>query len=800
MQQNIEQHTPKNTEADDLNSDLAIASDSTNSATDEAPAKSSGSTRKWAKLKLWARRVKFWRRAELLVATISVISAVATYFAMTRDTAPLEATAGKTLQYLLRVNGILLLALMAILSRWFISLWSARRSKAPGSRLHTKVTGVFIAIAILPPIIMAVFSALFLEFGIQTWFSEKVRTTLNSSLEVADAYMIEHRTTIKQDLAAIALAYSRLSPLQQRDTAALQQVGETALGIRLLSELIVIEERDGEGSILARADQNLQLQTSRIQMDLIERAKSGEAVIALSEADSTVVGIVRLSNFFRPTYLYIARNVNPEVLGYLQSARSAVDDYENLEGERSDILLQFNVIFIIVALLVLLAAVWLGLWFSSRLVTPISDLVDAAERIGRGDLSVRVTTVKSKDEIGTLSRTFNRMTNQLKSQQDDLKDANITLDERRRFLEGVLEGVSAGVLGLDGQRMIFAANRACFDQLSIHPDQLIHQQLDAVLPVFQNLVEKASTSKAGTAQGQIVTSVDGTDRTLLARVATTRSDTIDGISGPIEAYVVTFDDLTDQITNQRTAAWADVARRIAHEIKNPLTPIQLSAERLKRKYSKEIQTDPSIFNKCTETIIRQVGDLRQMVDEFSSFARMPAPVYKPTDVNDIVKHAVFMQSVSWPKITFNQTETDKNITIDCDGRLLGQAFTNVLKNAAESIDARIEQQEKQGQDCQAGEIAIDLQKTDHNLIITISDNGRGLPKDQKHRLMEPYVTTRAKGTGLGLAIVKRIIEEHGGTVTITDNEKITPQTGAKIIFNIDLDQLENKLLQHSVSA
>lgn len=739
--------------------------------------------RRWARFLLWSRRMKLGGRFELFLAVLSIISAIATFLALSRGAAPSEITEGNLVQILLRVNGILLICLAAILCRWFLRLWVARRSSAPGSRLHTRVTGVFIAIAVVPPIVMAIFSALFLEFGLQTWFSDKVRNTLSSALEVVQAYMVEHRQDIEQDLAAISFAYSRLTPDQLSNPTALQNVGETALNARSLSELMVIEEWNGEGRVLVRENANaLGLATSRIDLDLIDQARSGGRVVTFSRDDGTIVGIQKVSSFFRPTYLYVARDLNPRVIDYLQATQAAVESYETLEGRRSDVQLQFNVVFVIVALLILLAAIWVGLRFSSRLVTPLSNLVDAAERVGRGDLDARVPNLSSADELGSLSRAFNRMTDQLSAQQAELKDTNRTLDDRRRFLEDVLEGVSAGVIGLDGTGYIFLANASASEQLGVPADQLVGALLSNLNPGFSDLLEETVVSDPHVAVGKLSFERDGDERTLLVRISA--SEAADGL---VDGFVVTFDDLTDQLADQRTAAWADVARRIAHEIKNPLTPIQLSAERLKKKYRNDINGDVAVFEQCTDTIVRQVGDLRRMVDEFSSFARMPTPMFKSDDLVDVIRQCVFLQDVAWPSITFNTSFDSDTAVLEMDSRLIGQAVTNVLKNAAESVAARAD---TEGMDYD-GHVDVTLEVLDKQVRMVVRDNGLGLPKEEKRRLTEPYVTTRRKGTGLGLAIVKRILEDHGGTVRIVDRAI----GGARVELSLNYQALAKKAAQ-----
>ena len=744
--------------------------------------------RKWAKFVLWARRLKLAGRIEVVIAFLAVTSAIATYIAMSQKGAPFEVATGRTMRVLLGVNLALLLALAVSISRWVIRIWWSRKGMAAGSRLHNKLTGFFIGIAVVPPIIMTVFSALFLEFGLQSWFSDKIRNTLTNSLEVAQTYMLEHRADIQRDMLQIARAYNNISPLQKQDLIGLQKVADDALNTRLLSELIVF---DGEANVLARATAGLGLSDDFLDTAVIEHARDGEAIVVTDEENNRVIGLIRLSSFFRPTYLYVSRDLSPNVLTYLEATQSAVNDYETLENQRSDFQLQFNLVFIIIALLILLAAIWIGLWFSSRLVTPLSNLVDASERVGKGDLAARVPSVPTSDEVGMLSRAFNRMTDQLAKNQKDLIAANAELDERRRFLEEVLEGVSAGVIGLQNDHTVFLPNQSAAALLGTTVDEMIGHRLEVIIPEFSEILSQAKEADDNEAKGEIQLELNGEVRTLLSRVSVERAD-----DGSISGFVTTFDDVTEQLADQRTAAWADVARRIAHEIKNPLTPIQLSAERLKRKYLKEIVSDTAVFSQCTDTIIRQVGDLRRMVDEFSSFARMPAPLLKPTNIRDVIKHAVFLQDVANVDISFDHNLDQDTVDLICDGRLIGQALTNVLKNASESVEARMEKQQAAGEEIVAGEVSLELEQDAERTVVTVRDNGLGLPVEQKDRLMEPYVTTRAKGTGLGLAIVRRIMEEHGGNVRIADRD----EGGASVVLYFSHKALEKRVEQMEKAA
>jgi two-component system nitrogen regulation sensor histidine kinase NtrY len=444
------------------------------------------------------------------------------------------------------------------------------------------------------------------------------------------------------------------------------------------------------------------------------------------------------------------------VFGYYERTKVAVSEYQRLGHNLREVQLIFFALYVVVGLVILLASIWLGLWAANRVVQPVSRLIDASERVSLGDLKAQVAIGKDDDEIANLSRAFNRMTSQLDSQRSALIDANLQNDERRRFMETVLAGVSAGVLGLDGEGHITIVNRAAARLLNASPEEIEGHHYAQAVPELAGLIRRAISEPVGRASGEVSIKRGGTPRSLSVQVASERGAAHGG-------YVVTFDDITDLVSAQRTAAWADVARRIAHEIKNPLTPIQLSAERLRRKYSGEVVSDKEVFEQCTDTIIRQVGDIGRMVDEFSSFARMPTPVMKRESAQELIHQATFLQRVTHPQITFEMESPRETVELYCDGRLVSQALTNVLKNAAESIGARA----ARGDEFQ-GRIAVHLEQPEGFVVFRIVDNGIGLPHEQRDRLTEPYVTTRAKGTGLGLAIVRKILEDHNGEILLKD--------------------------------
>jgi two-component system nitrogen regulation sensor histidine kinase NtrY len=413
-----------------------------------------------------------------------------------------------------------------------------------------------------------------------------------------------------------------------------------------------------------------------------------------------------------------------------------------------------------VALLVLVSAVAIGIHFATQLVVPISRLVTAAEQIRGGDLAARVPEGEKDDELASLSRAFNRMTYQIESQQHELREANRQLDERRRFTETVLTGVSAGVIGLDRFGRVNLPNRSASSLLGVDLEEAIGQDLAQVAPEMGGLLDEAARRPERLAQSQVQLVRGTSTRTLLVRIAA------EHYGREISGYVVTFDDITELLSAQRKAAWADIARRIAHEIKNPLTPIQLAAERLRRRYLKEIKGDAETFTVCTDTIIRHVGDIGRMIDEFSSFARMPAPVLKPENLSEIVRQTVFLQRTAHPEIAFATTFSAQPFLVRCDARLIGQAVINIVKNAIESIETRIAEQ---GGD-PAGQIRVSVTEEAGQAAVIVEDNGKGLPRHGRERLTEPYVTTRAKGTGLGLAIVKKIMEDHLGELVLEDGE------------------------------
>jgi two-component system nitrogen regulation sensor histidine kinase NtrY len=703
----------------------------------------------------WASSVGLARKLAFALFVAGVAAGIATYVALTGS--PPFGRDPRTVRILLVVDLVLLLLLAIVVAHRIVAVWAARRRGSAGSRLHVRLVLLFSLVAATPAVVVAVFSALFFEMGLEAWFSDRVRTALQESVAVAEAYLEEHQKNIRADVLAMAIDVDREAPTLLGNPARFAQILTAQAALRSLSEAVVFDEM---GRVWARAGFSFALEFEPVPAWALEKARDKEVAILTSEGDDRVRALVRL-NRVAGSFLYVGRLVDHRVLGHMERTLRAVRAYEKLEGERSGLQITFAMIFMMVALLLLLAAVWLGLTLATQLARPISGLIAAAERVRAGDLTARVEEGPSGDELGSLSRAFNRMTNQLDSQRSELVEANRQLDLRRRFTEAVLSGVSAGVIGLDHEGRINLPNRSASVLLLIDFDRLVGREMAEVVPEMAGLVNKARRRPDRLVESQINLTAGGRVRTLLVRIAAER------VGQEVKGFVVTFDDVTELLSAQRKAAWADVARRIAHEIKNPLTPIQLSAERLKRKYLRQIKIDPDTFTTCTDTIVRQVNDIGRMVDEFSSFARMPAPVMAEEDLCEMARQAVFLQRNAHPEIAFDCDLPEEPVPVACDGQQIGQALTNLLQNAVESVATR--NKPKDGE-LLPGRVQVRVAPQGEHTVVDIEDNGRGFPAEHRHRLTEPYVTTRVKGTGLGLAIAKKIMEDHGGDLILGDRD------------------------------
>lgn len=634
-------------------------------------------------------------------------------------------------------------------------LWTLPQRAANASTLHKRLVYTFCILAAVPLVVMTVFSALFFHFGIQTWFSQRVQTAVDKSQAVAESYLHEHQQTIKADILAMANDIDYDAPRLVGNTQNFEQALTQQSFIRNLSEAIVV---NAEGEVLASSSFTFSLVFEDLPPYAIEKADDGEVALMVGEDSDRVRALVKLNNFV-DSYLFVGRMVDPQVLSHVASTREAAEDYAALRDQYS--LLQFTVTasLVVVGFVMLIAAVWLGVILARQLVRPINGLISVADRVRGGDLTARVEEKKSIEEFDYLARGFNRMTKQIQEQQNELIQANRQLDQRRHFIETVLTGVTSGVLGLDQSGHINVANNSAAELLGVEPEELKEKLIGDVMPEFVDILKEAHTRPRKITQAEIPVMQDGqTQRTFLVRIA------IEIIGEEDKGTIITFDDITELQSAQRKAAWADVARRIAHEIKNPLTPIQLSAERLKRKYMGQIKEDQETFVLCTDTIIKHVGDIGHMVNEFSSFARMPEPKMKEESLDTQIKAVLVLLQQAHQDISFKVSGVSAKAPhkLYCDAGQVRQALTNLIQNAIDSV------QERQQTDGKLkGEIRILLTEYEDNVAVVISDNGQGLPGTESNdNLTEPYVTHKEKGTGLGLAIVKKIMEDHNGQVIL----------------------------------
>ena len=727
----------------------------------------------------WLQRNLFWviRTSWLTYALLamSLASVVFTYLVLTGST-PIEPTQTVRL-YLTVLLAFLLLALSALVIGRLVQLWHARRSGSAGARLHGRLVTIFSLIAVVPVVMTAGAAAITINLTMDTWFSDGVRSVVDNSVAITHAYFDEHTDRMRSDAQNVADSIDKVGVLTIINPIEFGII-LGRIGSKLGTDISVVEVGRDSGASDITEIGSVKNRIGNIappSEDELNLARTGTPSVKFDRDEGQIRAVAKMTTAIKTTndlFVVMVRNLNSDILEYDRNTAKVVQNYKRLERDRDDVQLTFILMYGIVAFVILFSAIWIGLGTANRIVMPIGRLIWASERVSEGDLTARVTLADDDDELASLGRAFNRMTGQLQSQRNELIESNRQAEHRRRFTEAVLSGVSAGVVGLDGHGRADVFNRSALTLLSTNRDALLGKDLAEVVPEVNDLVEQAMKSADGRAQAHIDVLRDGKTRNL--NVIVTRERSSEDESG----YVVTFDDITDLISAQRTSAWADVARRIAHEIKNPLTPIQLSAERLRRKYKKEISTDPEIFEQCTQTIIRQVGDIGRMVDEFSSFARMPQPVMGDEDICELIKHAVFLQRVANPQITYALLVPDAGLTVECDGRLVSQALTNVLKNAGEAVRARFGIEGEEDQLADGGRIEIRVVQDGNRVAVEVADNGVGLPKEDRNRLTEPYVTKRAKGTGLGLAIVKKIMEDHKGAISLEDAPK-TDETGAE---------------------
>lgn len=713
----------------------------------------------WAERLSQLRRQRRWQNTATLGLTLlGPVLAFLTFLAL----GPLEQASGSTgLRLILLADLVYILVVAALVAQRVMRMVADRRARSAGSRLHLRLMGVFTLVALIPTVLVAVFAVLTVNFGLEGWFSDRVRNVLATSLAAAEAYEQEHQQGLIDDTEALAAFLDRSrAQVFLPDDGDLRQLVTQGQGQiqRGLKEAFVI---DGLGQIQARGERSYLFDYEQPSESEIRRAAGGETVVIEDWANNEFRALRALREY-PDRYLYVSRTVDGKILSLLDDTKATVGLYRQLEHERGRLLFEFGVLYIGFALILILAATWLGIWFAERLARPVGRLAGAAQRVGGGDFDVQVPEESGDDEIAMLGRIFNQMTRQVKAQREALMESHRGTERRRRLFDSVLSSVTAGVMGLDADGRVDFVNRSALRLLDLDEIAAHDAPLSVAVPEFGALFARLRED-GGTAQEGLRLSRRGQAVQLLVRMAERRSD-----SGGLEGYVVAFDDVTDLVSAQRMAAWGDVARRIAHEIKNPLTPIQLSAERIRRKFGRQLaEAEAEGLGQLTDVIIRQTGDLRRIVDEFSRFARMPEPDRQEEDLARLVREAVLLQESGRP---IRAEIPEGPVLADLDATMMGQALTNLIKNAGEAIDSLVEKGAPEGF---SPVILVSLTETPEAVTIRIMDNGIGLPEDRA-RLFEPYVTTRANGTGLGLPIVRKIIEEHGGTLTLSDAPPFGP--------------------------
>ena len=717
-----------------------------------------------------------------IVVFASVLMSSISFLILTRATNIEPSTTVWTIIWI--VTGVLVLLVIALVVTEATLLIQARIQRQPGAGMQIRMVTMFALVAALPAALVAVVATIALNQGLDQWFSERTRSMVESSRLVARSYMLEHAQVLRDDVIWVASELEQAHGTYDEDQERFQRI-LTALAVtRSLPFTSLVT---AEGETLMRAQIAVQGAYPQLPEGITDGLVEGIPA-AIAPGRINLVGSVIKLRGYENTYLFVARPVEAEVLEYMQLTDQNVTEYRQYASNRLVFQITFTILYVGLAVVLLLAALWIGIALANRFVDPIRNLMVASNRVSNGDLDVQVPVQEGRGDLRDLSNGFNRMTHQLRSQREALVTASEMNEKRRQFTEAVVEGVSAGIIGLDAFGAVNLVNARACDMLGRNEIDLMGEPMEKVMPLLAPTLERARSARRGQVRDQIQLGNETDRRTY--QVQLTREGSITESKG----YVLTFDDITDLESAQRTSAWADVARRIAHEIKNPLTPIQLSAERLRRRYGSRLEDDRDVFDKCINTIVRQVGDIGRMVDEFSAFARMPEAAPEMADLSDTVRQAVFLESVRLPQITIRTLLPAEAIRAWFDNRLIAQSLTNLIKNAVEAFETA---------DLSEGSeptITVEAQLEGNHARVAVSDNGKGWPKDNRQRLLEPYMTTREKGTGLGLAIVAKIIEQHGGIVELIDAEPDPyGRVGACVTFTLPLQSPMKSLEAQSSS-
>lgn len=688
-----------------------------------------------------------------IIAVVGALIAAGSSFAILVGATPITPDETTTLT-LIALNAAFILVLIALVTREAHRIATARRNGKAASRLHVRIVAMFVLVAAIPAIMVAIVASVTLNVGLDRWFEIRTKAIVNSSLSIADAYVQENARNLQGTTLSMAYDLDSARTLYGLDRSGfLDLLTREAVGRGLAHAALV----NPDGSFVMSAKTNAAFAMPEPPEGSIREAENGSPLLIAPETRNIMGAIIKLKEL-DGMFLYTIKLVDPEVIKARAIVRANTDEYKGLEANRRTSQVALALPYLSLTLMIILSAIWTGIAVADRLVRPIRQLIGAADEVATGNLDVSVPVRQSDGDVASLGDTFNKMLLELKSQRNEILSAKDLIDERRRFSEAVLAGVTAGVIGVDSEGIVTIVNRSAETMLAISADAALGQNLSMLMPHVGRVFEIGRNSGKPVYREQVTFFRAGSERTFNVQITIEEDDDDE----EEKSYVVTVDDITDLVQAQRTSAWADVARRIAHEIKNPLTPIQLSAERIKRRYGKVITEDREVFDQCTDTIIRQVGDIGRMVDEFSAFARMPKPEMKLIDLREPLREASFLVEVSRADIAFERAFGNEPLKGTFDSRLMAQAFGNIIKNAAEAIDGLDENNRGNG--------AIRVQAGSENGFIRIDvvDNGKGLPRDNRQRLLEPYMTTREKGTGLGLAIVKKIVEDHGGRLELHD--------------------------------
>jgi two-component system nitrogen regulation sensor histidine kinase NtrY len=687
---------------------------------------------------------------------LALLSAFLTFVVLTGLTR-IEPTRQVAVSFIL-MNGATILVLVGIIFREVWQVMQARRRGRAAARLHVQVVSLFSVMTVLPALLVAFVANVTIERGLDRLFSGPTREVIQNSQSIARAYLNEHAQLIRGDILGMANDVAHARPLFDQDRQSFREFLTASANSRNLPGAVLV---DKDRHVLESAETGVPLAFAAPPAGFLNNVNESEPEIAVLPEENIVAALIRL-RAFQDTFLYVARPLDPRVVEQVKQTEASVAEYAVMEARRLGVQVNFALIFAVIALTILMASILLGLNFANSLVTPIRRLMGAANLVSTGDLHVQVPVHRSEGDLAQLGETFNKMTQELRTQRDELVNASELIDSRRRFIEAVLSSASAGIIGVDVSGSVGILNRSAEKLIGHVESETLDHPLSDVLPELDEMMKTAREGTQRLVQGQITINREGHERILSVRV------TAEQTSQTRDSYIITLDDITELVSAQRTSAWADVARRIAHEIKNPLTPIQLSAERIRRKFGKSITEDKAVFEQCTDTIVRQVDDIRRMVDEFSRFARMPKPVIEGEDVADTVRQAVFLMRVGHPDVDIDAEIKGEPLRASFDRRLISQALTNIIKNATEAIEA------VPPAEMGRGRIDVIAMRENDDIVIDVIDNGVGLPKVSRARLLEPYVTTREKGTGLGLAIVGRVLEDHGGRIELHDASEMRP--------------------------